>query len=159
MNLIRFVGIEELENLLEQKQVRPLKPRRDCLYFFPAYDEPVPEYEGRGAENQTIYYRLSYLTGIIEEYHTEILGSIYLCLNLDIPHTRLKPAWEMYADPDGSWFARISCLEYHAENGYDLKNVKSIDVWQDDSFLCFKPVKNFGNIEECIVWLKEVIKT
>ena len=146
MKLIRFVGIEELDALLLDRKIAPIKPRRDCLYFFPNED-----IDGI-YECLSIPYRLQYLTGIVAE-HNAGDERLFICFNIELNAKKLEYCNETYADPEGSFFDTMLVGEYHSKNGYKIGDVKSIDIWEDEYFWDFKCIKHFDDLRECSMWL------
>ena len=159
MKLIRIVGISELNALVKDGCVYPIKDRK-CLYFFPAHNERIKEYEG-DAEWQEVPYRLQYLAGIVSSYYTSKLSGkfirFFICLNLEIYKKRLQPSWETYADPYGSFFATITNCEFHLTDGYDRAAVKSIDIYAEAALSDFADkIKTFRDIEEAKKWIEDL---
>lgn len=150
MRFIRFVSIEEIETLLKDGKVLPIKPRRDCLYFFPLDND-----------GGSIPYRLQYLSGVVEEYDAHIEDRktlwFFVCLNLELDETKLKRECRSYADPEGSWFDTIGVEEYHGKDGYRIEDVKSVDIWgYDDPFGWAKLIKHFDDVGEARTFVKDL---
>ena len=159
MKLIRIVGISELNALVKDGCVYPIKDRK-CLYFFPARNERIKEYKG-DAEWQEVPYRLLYLAGIVSSYYTSKLSGkfirFFICLNLEIYKKRLQPSWETYADPYGSFFDTITNCEFHLTDGYDRAAVKSIDIYAEAALFEYADkIKTFTDIEEAKKWIEDL---
>ena len=153
MRFVRFIGIEELDVLIKTGKVKPVKGRRDCLYFFPAEGEMC---DGWGTEFHTVEYRYEYVSGIVSDYYIDD-RRICIVLNLDIEKTGLEQVVETYADPEGSFWDTIGVVEYHSKKGYEIEDVVSVDIFQQKLAMSFLSLeKHFDNLLECKKWLSEI---
>lgn len=151
MNLIRFVGLEEIEVLLKDGKVLPIKPKRDCIYFFP-----------KECEGHSIPYRLEYISGIVSDYFVpnRIDGHqwLFICLNIDLAKKALEESYKTYADPEGSFFDTILVQEYHRKEGYSKDDVESVDIWgYDNPWGVGDLIQHFESLEEAREWMKQKV--
>ena len=115
----RFIGLSEIEALLNDGVVKPLaENKRDCLYFFDSDEHGCP------------CYQLEYLHGIVGEMFSHKTDDrFYFLIHCDIPEKRFKVVCERYADPYGSWFDTIGENELHLHGSYLKKDVKSVTLY------------------------------
>lgn len=141
----RFIGISEIEALLNDGVVKPLaENKRDCLYFFDSDEHECP------------CYQLEYLFGIVGEMFSHKTDDrFYFLIHCDIPEKRFKVVCERYADPDGSWFETIGVDELHLHGSYRRKDVKSVTLYTDHYF-GFKQHSSYDTIEEAYEFLKSM---
>ena len=139
----RFIGLSEIEALLNDGVVNPLeKNKRDCLYFFDSNEHECPSYQ------------LEYLYGVVGEIYSHNQRERYFFLiHCDIPEDRFQVVCETYADPEGSWFATIGVEELHLFGEYRKESVKAIELYTDHYF-GFKLHSSYDTIEEAYEFLK-----
>ncbi|MBO6031764.1 MAG: hypothetical protein J6Q22_09845 [Prevotella sp.] len=139
----RFIGITEIEALLNSGVVNPLaENKRDRLYFWDSEEHTSPAYQ------------LEYLLGIVGEIKSSKTEWRFFCLvSCDISEDRFEKAYRTYADPEGSFWDTICLEELHLYGAYRKEDVKSVRLYVDDRF-GFKEDKSFDTIEDAYEFLK-----
>lgn len=137
MQLIRFVGREELVALNEEGKILPKNIHnafsdgagKEVIYTFPLMEYTTPK------------NRLDYLTGIVTaNSYNEDGGDYYICLFLDIPDTEIEEGYGTYADPYGSFFDTISEKECYIKQ-YTREQVFKVEIYYEaKSSFSFKKV-------------------
>ena len=160
MKVIRFIGSSELTALARDGQVSPLHNRwvglfgnenkkdKPCLWFFPHNNDSYA-YGFHSPED-----RLQYISGIVAEERHALnngkLASFYICLHLDLPKRDLTTDTQSYADPEGSYFAKIYVDEFLLHRPYKKSEVKKVEIYIEEGFCDFKPAKTLTIDEACI---------
>lgn len=148
MKVIRFIGIDELKNLLRDGEVCPLHNKwqsimgngvvkdRPVLWFFPfVSDEDFKKNSHRDWSNRELdspFDRLSYCIGIVTNTWATIDGerkAITICLHLDLPKKDLQEDVQLYADPEGSYYDRTSVREYLLSRPYKASEVEMVELY------------------------------
>lgn len=142
MRVHRFIGLSELEAICKEGFVKPLEGKRTCLYFFP--DE--------GCYHHSREYELEYVSGLVGDIEIENSTRVFCCIFLDIPKKNL--VWEImpYADPDGGWYSRISCDEYHLFGSYSADDITRVVIYADK--LTMEEMAEFRRVDEAYEFLK-----
>ena len=153
MKFIRFISIRELEALLEDGKIKPIKGNRECLYFFPAQGE---ESSVHGTVYHSVSYRFEYVSGVVAEISSDDYRRC-IVLNLEMDEDKLEPAVLPYADPEGSFWETIGVLEYHKKDGYKISDVVSVDIYKQPSFsFGLVEEKHFDDLKECYEWISSM---
>lgn len=153
MRFVRFIGIEELDVLLTTGDVKPIKERRDCLYFFPSQGEKC---KGWGCDYHSVPYRYEYVSGIVSDYHSDD-GRRCIVLNLEMEEDDLEQDFATYANPEGSFWDTMSVLEYHSKHGYNIGDVLSVDIFKEPwGSFGLEHEKHFDSLHECKEWLNAI---
>lgn len=142
MKLRRFVSKEELEKLIEEKEI---KPKHRFTYFFDVtedYCEKAP-------------LQIFYLHGVVGRVEVEkdnYATPYHIALDINIHKNKLRQQYANYADPYGGFFDTIRIHEMINEEGYTLDNVKKVRIYKD----IFHPKKVFvGTPEDALKYIKE----
>lgn len=143
MKVHRFIGLSEIQALIQEEVVRPLPENgRDRLYFWDSEEHTRPAYQ------------LEYLLGIVGEIESSKTEWRFFCLvSCDISEDRFEKAYRTYADPEGSYWDTICLEELHLYGAYRKEDVKSVRLYVDDRF-GFKEDKSFDTIEDAYEFLK-----
>lgn len=142
MMLHRFIGLSELKAICSYGIVKPLDGKRTCLYFFP----------NEGDYHYSREYELEYLSGVVSDIEIENTTRVFCCIYINIPKRKLIKEILPYADPEGSWFSRIYCEEYHLFGSYSKADIKSIVLFADK--LNKEKIAEFRRVEEAYLFLK-----
>lgn len=144
MMVHRFIGLSEIEALINDGVVKPLaENNRICLYFWDSENHDCPSYQ------------LEYLFGVVGEIRankTEYRRFFYL-VSCDIPKGRFKKKYMTYADPYGAWFDTILEDELHLFGEYKKEDVKCVRLYVVDDRMGFKEYKSFDTIEDAYRFL------
>ena len=167
MKVIRFISSTELIAVARDGQVSPLHDRwvshfgngvkkdKPCLWFYP-YNNDSYAYGFHSPD-----YRLRYLHGIVAEESHILNGkptTFYICLHLDLPKKDLTTDTQSYADPEGSFFAKIYVAEFLLHRPYQKSEIKKVEIYADEDFWDFKLLKTL-TIDEAALLIAPLLKT
>lgn len=144
MKLRRFISKEELDVLVREGEVKPIK---NMCYFFDVNESHCFDVD----------YQIEYVSGVVGMIDNKE-RSMYIVLDISLPKKSLKPKLMSWADPYGSFFDTILVNEFRNKTGYKLFDVKKVTVWGKDygTDSCYT-IRKTGTVQEVRDWIEECL--